>query len=245
MIAALARAELRKAATVRSTPFLLAAALIVEVAFKALLVALQDADQYASRAQQFGALGPTLFLPLAAATVGVLIAGAEWRYRLVDGSFRIAPSRTPVLRAQMLVAGALAAFLGLAAGGVSNALVGLILDGRTDLLLDARDGWTATLGLTVACALLAVAGTGVATLLRSQIAGLAVMTIVLFVLAPLGEVLVPELAAYLPYGATLGLAVQRESNDAYLGVLAAGAVLAAEVFVVAIAAARMLVSRDV
>jgi hypothetical protein len=241
----LLRAEVRKLLTVRSAPLLLVAALLVEVAFKVLLAGLQDVGRIDSRPDQIAALAPTLILPLAAAAIGVLVAGAEWRHRLAVGSFLVTPRRLPVLAAQAAVAALAGTAVGFAAAGTANALIGVVLDARTTLRVDAGAGWVTVAGTAAASGLLAAGGVGVAALLRSQAAALGAVTVLLFVLAPLTQVLAPEVAAYLPGGAVQGLALQRQAEPAYLPVPAAGALLAAQVAVTLALAARVLRRLDV
>ena len=238
------RAEWRKARTVRSIGLLLGGVIVVEIAFKGLFAALQPLDHF-HRAGQYRLLAPTLFLSLAAAVLGVLVAGQEWRYRLAVPTYLALPDRARVLAAKAVVAGALATTTGLAATGIANALCAVVLGARTSPLVPFADGVAIVLGTALACGLLAVGGVAVGTLVRSQVAAVGVATVVLLVLAPLTQVLVPEIAAALPNGAGLALALQDRAEPAYLGPAAGGLVLAAEMAAVTALAARRLRRADI
>ena len=107
------------------------------------------------------------------------------------------------------------------------------------------DGLAIVLGTALACGLLAVGGVALGTLARSQVTAVGVATVLLLVLAPLTQVLVPEIAAALPNGAGLALALQDRADPAYLGPAAGGLVLAAEMAAVTALAARRLRRADV
>jgi ABC-2 type transport system permease protein len=238
------RAEWRKARTVRAIGMLLAGAIAVEIAFKGLFAALQPLDHF-DRAGQYRLLAPTLFLSFAAAILGVLISGQEWRYRLAVPTYLALPDRARVLAAKTVVAGGLATTAGLVATGAANALCGVVLDARTAPLVPLADGVVTILGTALACGLLAVGGVALGTLVRSQVAAVGVAAVLLLVLAPLTQVLVPEIAAALPNGAGLALALQDRADPAYLGPAAGGLVLAAEMAAVTALAVRQLQRADV
>ena len=238
------RAEWRKARTVRSIGLLLAGVIVVEIAFKGLFAALQPLDHF-DRAGQYHLLAPTLFLSLAAAILGVRIAGQEWRYRLAVPTYLALPDRARVLAAKAVVAGGLATTTGLVATGIANALCGVALGARTEALVPFADGLAIVLGTALACGLLAVGGVALGTLARSQVTAVGVATVLLLVLAPLTQALVPEIAAALPNGAALALALQDRADPAYLGPAAGGLVLAAEMAAVTALAARRLRRADV
>jgi hypothetical protein len=238
------RAEWRKARTVRSIGLLLAGVIVVEIAFKGLFAALQPLDHF-DRAGQYRLLAPTLFLSLAAALLGVLVAGQEWRYRLAVPTYLALPDRLRVLAAKAVVASWLATTTALAATATANALCSAALEARTDALVPLADDVTIVLGTALACGLLAIGGVALGTLVRSQVAAVGVATVALLVLAPLTQVLVPEVAAALPNGAALALALQEHTDRAYLGPAAGGLVLAAEMSVVTALAARGLRRADV
>src|SRR4051812_25559293 len=139
------RAEWRKARTVRSTWLLLGGVIAVELAFKGLFAALQPVEEF-DRAGQYRLLGPTLFLSLAAAVLGVLIAGQEWRYRLAVPTYLAIPARAHVLLAKTIVAGVLAMSTGLVATGASNALCGLVFNARLTPLVPFAMGWRSSPG---------------------------------------------------------------------------------------------------
>ena len=238
------RAEWRKARTVRAVMLLLAGVIGVEIAFKGLFAALQPLDHF-DRAGQYRLLAPTLFLSLAAAILGVLVAGQEWRYRLAGPTYLAIPDRGRVLAAKMAVAGGLAAATGLVATGAANAVCGVVLAGRTEALVRLPNGIAIVLGTAIASGLLAIGGVALGTLVRSQVAAVGVATVLLLVLAPLTQVLVPEIAAALPNGAALALALQDRADSAYLAPIAGGLVLVAEMAAATAFAARRLRRSDV
>ena len=238
------RAEWRKARTVRSIGLLLAGVIVVEIAFKGLFAALQPVDHF-DRAGQYRLLAPTLFLSLAAAILGVLVAGQEWRYRLAVPTYLAIPARARVLAAKTIVAGGLATITGLIASGIANVLCGVVLDARTEALVPFADRLAIFLGSALASGLLAVGGVALGTLVRSQVAAVGVATVVLLVLAPLTQVLLPKIAAVLPNGAGLALALQDRVDSAYLAPAAGGLLLAAEMAAVTALAAWWLRRADV
>jgi ABC-2 type transport system permease protein len=238
------RAEWRKARTVRSTWLLLGGVIGVELAFKGLFAALQPVAEF-DRAGQYRLLGPTLFLSLAAAVLGVLVAGQEWRYRLAVPTYLASPARGRVLAAKTIVAAALAASAALVATGAANALCGAVFDARTTALVPRTDGVTIVAGTALASGLLAAGGVALGTLVRSQVAAVGTAAVLLLVLAPLTQVLVPEVAAALPNGAGLALALQAHYDPAYLGPLPGGLVLTAEMAAASALAAWRLRATDV
>jgi hypothetical protein len=238
------RAEWRKARTVRAVALLAGGVTVVEIAFKGLFAALQPVDEL-HRTGQYRLLGPTLLLSLAVAVLGVLIAGQEWRYRLAVPTYLAFPDRTRVLAAKLVVAGGLATVTGLVATGIANVLCAGLLDARTRVLVPFEDGAAIVLGSALACGLLAAGGVALGTLVRSQVTAVGAAAVLLLVLAPLTQVLAPEIAAALPNGAALALALQRHAEPAYLAPAAGGLLLAAEMAASVALAARRLRRADI
>jgi ABC-2 type transport system permease protein len=238
------RAEWRKARTVRAFGLLLGGALLVELAFKGMFAALQAVESL-DRAGQYRLFGPTLFLTTAAALLGVLIAGQEWRYRLAVPTYLAFPGRRRVLAAKAVVAGTLASVTGLVATGLADILCAALLRPRLDTLVSLADGGSMVAGTALACGLLAVGGVALGTLVRSQVTAVGIAVTVLLVLAPLTQLLVPEVAAGLPGGAAQALALQANVVPAFLAPVTGGLVLAAEVALITAVAAWQLRRADV
>ena len=194
---------------------------------------------------------------LLAAVLGVIVSSGEFRHQTATLTYLATPSRTLVLAAKV------------AAGAVAGALFGLasfVIAAGAALGFTIARGYHVPLGDAtlarygaghlLAGALLAALGVGVGSLLRSQLAGVIGVFVWTIVIESLLGGLFPAIRPYLPYtaattlsGTSLGGAAfgpaHGVSGGTPLPFAATAALLAALALVLAAAAARTTVRRDV
>lgn len=240
------RAELLKQRTTSTTLALLGGMVGLVVLAIGLHLLTPSASELMSRGDQLLAfeVGTRVGM-LFAALVGALAITAEFRYGTIHPTFLVAPRRTPVVAAKLVVSGLF--------GFVFGVLAEALMSGATTAALGAR-GITVELtegdvvrllvGGSAAAALWAVIGLGVGALVRNQIPTLVGLCAWLLLV----EHLFPaEAARYLPGWAGLALAVDASTTrlaDSVPGVPTALVVLAAVALVAGIAGWRSMVQRD-
>ena len=229
--------------TVRSTVFIAAAIVVLEVGFKVLLAALVAPEQLQAD-DRYGLLAPTLVLPFGAALLGLLTAGGEWRYRLAVTTFLAEPRREVVLIAKMLVASVAAAIVGALSAVLGNVGIALVFAQRFSGAPSSAEIARASAGLVLACALLGALGAALGTLVTNQSLAITLAAAVLLILTPLLLALGPEVGAWLPGGAVNALSAQARVSDAVLPQWGGGLLLGAYLLLGAAAAWRTLLRRD-
>jgi ABC-2 type transport system permease protein len=190
-------------------------------------------------------LVPAQPLTLAALVIGILGMTGELRHGTATPTLLVTPGRGRVVAAKLAAAG----LTGLAMALVSSAAVlavGLPWLRARGLEVAVADPGAAArgAGLSVAVALFAVLGTGLAALLRNQVAALVVGLLwwsqgVERVLA--GLLQQPGLERWLPMGAAAALT---RPGDGTLPMWAGALVLAGYGLVLALVGGRLLVRRD-
>ena len=144
----------------------------------------------------------TQFALLLALVLGVVVAAGEFQHATASATALATPHRSRVLSAKALVAGVLGLVFGLV-GALVSTVIGLVfLAVKGDVLLLSTgtllsDGAGACLG----AGLLAAAGVGVGSLVRSQVAG--VVSVLIWSLAVEGGLgaLFPTASPYFPFSA--------------------------------------------
>ncbi|MGW3995397.1 hypothetical protein [Amycolatopsis sp. NPDC004772] len=173
MITNLLRAERIKLFSTRAPWWCLAIAIIAPLAFTALFFALAGPEipPTVGNTQLASGNGRTVLLVLA-----VLATASEFNWGTMRLTFQAVPGRVPALVAKVLVVGALGAVLGLVVGFGSWGLAALVQP-DADLALQSGAAWRSVLGQSLVFLFTAVAGVGVALLLRSVAFGLTVVLV--------------------------------------------------------------------
>ncbi|WP_410608874.1 hypothetical protein [Amycolatopsis sp. lyj-109] len=173
MITNLLRAERIKLFSTRAPWWCLAIAVVAPLGFTALFFALAGTEipPTVGNTQLASGNGRTVLLVLA-----VLATASEFNWGTMRLTFQAVPSRVPALVAKVGVVGALGAVLGLVVGFGSWALASLVQP-DADLALHSAEAWRSVLGQSLVFLFTAVAGVGVALLLRSVAFGLTVVLV--------------------------------------------------------------------
>ncbi|SFW54410.1 hypothetical protein [Amycolatopsis australiensis] len=169
----LLRAERIKLFSTRAPWWCLAIAVAAPLGFTALFFALAGPEipPTVGNTQLASGNGRTVLLVLA-----VLATASEFNWGTMRLTFQAVPSRVPALLAKVAVVGAVAAVLGLVVGFGSWGLATLVQP-DADLTLHTGADWRSVLGQSVVFLLSAVAGVGVALLLRSVAFALTVVLV--------------------------------------------------------------------
>ena len=173
MITNLLRAERIKLFSTRAPWWCLAIAFVAPLGFTALFFALAGPEIPATvgNTQLASGNGRTVLLVLA-----ILATASEFNWGTMRLTFQAVPSRVPALVAKLAVLAALGAVLGLVVGFGSRGLASLVQP-DADLALHSAADWRAVLGQSLVFLFTAVAGVGVALLLRSVAFGLTVVLV--------------------------------------------------------------------
>jgi ABC-2 type transport system permease protein len=163
MITNLLRAERIKLFSTRAPWWCLAIAFAAPLGFTALFFALAGPEIPATvgNTQLASGNGRTVLLVLA-----ILATASEFNWGTMRLTFQAVPSRMPALLAKVVVLAAVGAVLGLVVGFGSWGLATLVQP-DADLALHSAADWRSVLGQSLVFLLSAVAGVGVALLLRS------------------------------------------------------------------------------
>jgi ABC-2 type transport system permease protein len=159
----LLRAERIKLFSTRAPWWCLALALAAPLGFTALFFALAGPEIPATvgNTQLASGNGRTVLLVLA-----VLTTASEFGWGTIRLTFQAVPSRVPALLAKVTIVGAVAAVLGLVVGFGSWGMATLVQP-DADLALHSGAEWRSVVGQSLVFLLTAVAGVGVALLLRN------------------------------------------------------------------------------
>ena len=243
LLVAQLRSEASKARTVRSGAAVAAAAVGFEILFKVVSVLLLD-DGTARTADVDYALKPSISFPVLLASLGVLLAAAEWRYGLAGPTFSVQPRRDVVLAAKLVLAAVAGSGVGAAATGAAGGIALVLVHARRLPSPDVPQIGAIGLGSVLAAGLLALAGVAAGTLIRNQVGALGAVTGVLLVLAPLAVLISPRIYAWTPSGAVDALSAQQAPNPDLLSQPAGAVLLVAYTLALAAAARRSLRVRD-
>ncbi|MEU0529440.1 hypothetical protein [Amycolatopsis tolypomycina] len=173
MITNLLRAERIKLFSTRAPWWCLAIALVAPLGFTVLFFALAGPEipPTVGNTQLASGNGRTVLLVLA-----VLATASEFNWGTMRLTFQAVPSRAPALLAKVVVVGALGAVLGLVIGFGSWGVATLVQP-DADLALDSGAALRSVLGQSLVFLFTAVAGVGVALLLRSVAFALTVVLV--------------------------------------------------------------------
>jgi ABC-2 type transport system permease protein len=153
---------------------------------------------------------------LLAATLGVIVAAGEFHHHSATLTYLATPNRTRVLWAKALAAACAGALIGLLASAIATA-IGLILASSQHHPIALGAGTLAAhlAGATLGGALLAAAGVGLGSLIRSQLAGvIAIFVWAMVIESALGG-LFTSIRPYLPYTAATTIAGAQLGNAAF------------------------------
>ncbi|WP_370969685.1 hypothetical protein [Amycolatopsis sp. cg9] len=173
MITNLLRAERIKLFSTRAPWWCLSIAFVAPLGFTALFFALAGPEIPATvgNTQLASGNGRTVLLVLA-----ILATASEFNWGTMRLTFQAVPSRVPALLAKLAVLAAVGAVLGLVVGFGSWGLASLVQP-DADLALHSSADWRSVLGQSLTFLFTAVAGVGVALLLRSVAFGLTVVLV--------------------------------------------------------------------
>jgi ABC-type transport system involved in multi-copper enzyme maturation permease subunit len=181
MIAAL-RYEWRRLWTIRSTYWLIATVLTLQLVFCLIAAAAADpiasfldAETVVSTIVTLGALSgiTPLFSPYIIGLLGVFAFGHEYRHGMIRATLTAVPNRLAVFAAKALTAAVLAGVLALACALIGLATAALFIDTQGALFSGAV--WRVILGLVIYTALFGLCGMATAALLRNQTGAVALL----------------------------------------------------------------------
>lgn len=208
----LVRAELLKLRTIRLPSGLLvtAAALTALLAYLEAAHAGRPGSSVGSLATASGLSAVTTLTSwsmLLAAVLGVTVSSGEFRHATATLTYLATPGRTRVLAAKSIAAASAGALFGLAAAVIATTAGLALASARGDrVALGAGTlAWHAA-GAVLGAALLAALGTGLGSLVRSQIAGIVGVFVWGLVAEPFLGGIFTSLRPYLPYTAATTLA---------------------------------------
>jgi ABC-2 type transport system permease protein len=184
---------------------------------------------------------------LFATVLGVIVASGEFRHGTATNTYLATPNRVRVLGAKAVAAATVGAVLGLATAALTTAIgLSFTAAGGHDILLSTATIIRYVAGATIAAALLAAAGVGLGSLVRSQVAAIiAVFVWGLVIEQTIGGVY-DAAQRYLPYAAAASLAgTQLEGGTTALPFAAAVTLVAAVAACIALIAARTTLNADV
>jgi ABC-2 type transport system permease protein len=247
------RAELLKLLTARLPWGLLAVALALATVHTVLFdsnaggTGHTSIDSLATHSGQSQAVTIPVEVLLFATVLGVIVASGEFRHGTATTTYLAIPDRVQVLGAKTIAAGTVGALFGLIGSALTTAIgVSFTIAGGHDILLSATTISRYAAGATIAAAVLAAAGVGLGSLVRSQVAA----TIAVFVWGLVIEQTIGGLydavQRYLPYTAAASLAGARlEAGTTALPFAAAMLLVAAIAAPISLIAARTTVNADV
>ncbi len=243
------RSEWIKLRTVRSTWFVLAAAIMGIVGIGLLVSYVNNAHwstMGASSRDAFHPINQSLIgvnvAELAIGVLGVLVATGEYTTGMIRATFGAVPRRLPVLVAKTGVLAAVTFAVSLVAVLIAF-LGGQALLGSHGISLGHPDAARAVLGASLYLTGVGVIGIGLGFLVRSTAGGIATLLTVLFVLPIMTAALPDAFGRYLP--STTGRALfVTNGGDAMMSPWAGFGVFLLYIVVVVAAAALSLQRRD-
>ncbi len=176
---------------------------------------------------------------LLAMVLGVVVAAGEFRHATATATALATPRRAQALSAKVIVAGGMGLLFGLVGALVSAGIGAAFLAVQGDTFRVATTTLLADgAGTCLGAGLLAAAGVGVGSLLRSQVA--AVVTVLIWSLAAEGGLgaLFPSASPYFPFNAARSM----DGVNSFAGGTAAAPFYVAALLVAAIAVGLAVIS---
>lgn len=209
------RAEWIKLTSVRSTPWIIGATVLVMVGI-ALLFAWSMTMLIEDPAMAGGEIAvgsPAIgvqaagagvsFGQIVVAILGVMVISGEYRTGQIRSTLAAAPTRLPVLAAKAVVVALVAFVTGLVAVALSALVTTPMLSDSGSAIDLATEGTVQSLlGVPLYLVLVALISLGIGTMLRSTAGGIAVAVVLFFVLPIIGQMItadiVQDIYTYLP-----------------------------------------------
>jgi ABC-2 type transport system permease protein len=183
---------------------------------------------------------------LLATVLGVIIASGEYRLRTATNTYLATPNRAQVLAAKVLAAAALGSLFGLAGAAVTTGIgLSYTTANGHHIVLSTATILRYAAGATFGAALLAAAGVGLGSLIRSQTAAITAVFVWGFVVEQTIEGASATAQHYLPYTAAASLAGTNLGSGTPLPFVAAAALVAAVAALISLTAARTLLNADI
>lgn len=137
--------------------------------------------------------------------LGVVGATAEYRYGTVDHTYLIAPKRSKVLVAKIIVHAFLGALVGLASFGIAYVATEIAVAGKSHAVVASSDLIQIGIATVAAFSIYTMLGVAFGSLVRNQLVGVAATFGWIFIFERLMVVFTPDLGKWLPGGAVNGL----------------------------------------
>jgi ABC-2 type transport system permease protein len=247
------RTELLKLRTARLPWGLLGVALALTIVHSILFdsnaggtghTAIKSLATHAGQSEAISIPGEVL---LFATALGVIVASGEFRHSTATSTYLAIPNRVRVLGAKVVAASAVGLLFGLACAAVTT-IIGLSFTTTHgyDVVLSAATIARYAAGATIGAALLAAAGVGLGTLIRSQVAAIIAVFVWGFVMEQTIGGLYDAAQRYLPYTAARSLAgAELGGRTTPLPFAVATAFVAAIVALISVIAARTTLNADI
>jgi ABC-2 type transport system permease protein len=189
---------------------------------------------------------PTYAMILAMA-LGAAATAGEFRHGTATVTYLAVPARTRVLTAKCCAALPVGALFGIAASAASTAVgLAFVAAHGYPLAVPAATIIRYAAGDAVGCALLAAFGAAAGTLIRSQVAAVITVFAWAFLIEGALGALSGSIVPYLPFQAAISLAgATLPGGSTPLPFVAAAAITAGAAFLLAAAAARITLPRDI
>jgi ABC-2 type transport system permease protein len=183
---------------------------------------------------------------LFATALGVIVASGEFRHNTATSTYLAIPDRVRVLGAKAIAAAAMGLLFGLAGAAVTT-IIGLSFTAAHGyaIVLSAATIARYAAGATIGAALLAAAGVGLGSLIRSQVAAIITVFVWGFVIEQTISSVYDAAQRYLPYRAAASLAGTELSAGTALPFAVAAALAAAAAALLALTATRTTVNADI
>ena len=203
-------------------------------------------DSLATQTGQSQAITIPAEVLLFATVLGVIVASGEFRHGTATNTYLAIPNRVRVLGAKAVAAATVGAVLGLASAALTTAIGLSFTAAGHNILLSTATIIRYAAGATIAAALLAAAGVGLGSLVRSQVAAIIAVFVWGLVIEQTVGGLYEATQRYLPYTAAASLAgAKLEAGTAALPFATATALVAAVAAGISLLAARTTVNADV
>lgn len=137
--------------------------------------------------------------------LGVVGATAEYRYGTIDHTYLIAPKRSKVLVAKLVVHAVIGAIVGLASFGIAYVATTLAVAGKNHATVTTQGLVEIGIATVAAFSIYTMLGIAFGSLVRNQLVGVAATFGWIFIFERLMVVFTPDLGKWLPGGAVNGL----------------------------------------
>ena len=184
---------------------------------------------------------------LFAIVIGTLGMTQELRHQTLTATLLAEPRRNRVMVAKMAAYAVVGAIYGAVGVLFGYALALALLPFKTHADIPVTAMWQIAGGAVLGCALFAILGVALGTLIRNQIAAILGVLVWVLIIESLVVSFLPKIGKWLPGGALNGIlqATGTNNNEAYLPVWGASLVLIGWTAVFALAAAATTQRRDV